>query len=108
MRRLASYGGKNKTLEVFFLLVGAECPGRHFASLSLPEVCCDDVWLRLGLLWTWESVEDVCVIFTLMHVSYLDITAKPVNFIAKTFSEQGSALIFNIALLQNNVLPYYP
>lgn len=52
VRRLARYGGKRKHSEV---LVEVECPGKQFASLSLPEVCHDELCLGLGLLWTWES-----------------------------------------------------
>lgn len=49
VRRLASYGGKREHLEV---LVGIECPGKQFASLSKLEVCPDDVsgtWATLDL-----------------------------------------------------------
>lgn len=54
VRRLASYGGKRKHLEV---LVGVECPGKQFASLSKLEVCPADV----SGTWATLDMRGLCV-----------------------------------------------
>lgn len=92
VRRLVSYGGNSKQLEV---LVMVKCPGRHFVSVSLPKACDgDDVWLGLALslgLW-WKMVAWFWSMLSLaqcVHPTRLS-QAKPINFVAKKFLEQGS------------------
>lgn len=44
-------------------LVGEECLGRYFASLVLPKDWCGDMWLGLGLLWTWDCGGCLCYFY---------------------------------------------
>lgn len=75
--------------------------GRSSVFLSLSEICCHDVWLAFGLLWTWESVEDIRVIFIAVHM----LQTKTMNLIAETVSEQVSALLVKCCIAAKQVSP---
>lgn len=65
VRRLVSYGGKGKHLEV---LVGVECPVKKIAALNLLEVYPEDVSGTWGTLdwetcvFVWILCHDECVL----------------------------------------------